>query len=150
MITGARVPSGVIDDEPVTQADQEIAEAFPDGVPAAPGLLEVDANAGLSERAVLIDQGDEGPLAFGYRGGQAGQVVKRLFRLGIQEPGRLHGGDPAGIRQRGREPVRPQPAGKHQSGYRRYLVPVAGSGTWPDRSGAAPRINDALRLHGRP
>ena len=97
MNTGARILGGVDDYEPVTQPDQEIAEAFPDGI-LAPLLLEVDADAGLPERAVLIHQGDEGAYASGYRGGQVGQVVERLFRFGVQELSGLHGGDPAGIR----------------------------------------------------
>src|SRR5580704_5037385 len=98
VITDARVLGGVVHDEPIAQADEEVAEALPDGVLASPGLLEVDANAGLPERAVLVDQRDKGPLASGYRGSQVGQVVKLLFRLGIEEPGSQHGRDPPAIR----------------------------------------------------
>src|SRR5580704_594176 len=79
VITGPRVLCGVVDDEPIAQSDQEIAEALPGRILAPPGLRDVDANAGLPERAVLIDQGDERPLASGYPGRQVGQVVKRLF-----------------------------------------------------------------------
>ncbi len=148
MITGARVLGGVVDDEPIAQSDEEVAEALPDGVLTPPGLLEVDANAGFPERAVLVDQGDKGPLASGYRGSQVGQVVKLLFRLGIEEPGSQHRRDPPAIRQRCRKPVRPDPARKHRSGHRGTPFPLRS----PHVAGPIERLpmhSESLELHGK-
>jgi hypothetical protein len=105
---GARVGGGVLNHERRSaQADQEVAETLLHRVLPVGDLRGIYPDARLPERAVLIDQRDEGTPAAGHRRREPGKIVEAAFRAGVQQPGRAHRRQAVRGRQLGRQPVGP-------------------------------------------
>ena len=114
VIAGARISGGVLDDEPLAQADQEIAEAVLHPALPVGDLPRVDSDARLPERPVLVHQGDERPRASRQRGGQVGQVLEYGLGAGIEKAGRGDRRQPPRVTQGVGHPRRVGPPGEER------------------------------------
>ena len=113
VVTGAWIRRRVLDDERIPgQADEEATEAVPYGTLPLLHALGRHADTGLPERAVVVDERDEGASAAGHRSGEPRQVLEGLLGTGVQQAGRLHRGESPRIGQRRRQTVGAQPSGE--------------------------------------
>ena len=86
------IEPSVIDDHGAVRGDHVLAERVPHRVLAvqAGARVRVDTDGAHPERPMLIDQRHEHPRHPEHRRSETRQLVERLVRLGVEQPGRFN------------------------------------------------------------